>query len=215
MTEHPFNISDRYRGQVRRPGDERDQEERDAGRAALEGQPRAVEHEGMAEFAAAWEQYAEEIGAVETTTTQENPVNAAIMQAVEQAGQRVEAAALTAEQRMAKAIAAELRDQVITDDAGEETIYLDEPEATDEETAQLSAWLDSGDDVPEQDHEGNPAVGTDAAGNVIYEDAETGERYVLEDALMFVRRKTHEAALACVAELQEESAGLQAACRGT
>lgn len=63
-------------------------------------------HEAMEEFGLAWEEVAGELGAVEHEA---QPIDAAIGAAVQASAAKVETALMTREQRLAKAIASELK----------------------------------------------------------------------------------------------------------
>jgi hypothetical protein len=98
----------------------------------------APAHDAISDFLAAH-------GIEDATETGEDVMGLAIDQAVAEAGERVEAANLTPEQRMAKALAAELRGQVIAGASGEDVV-LDVPPSA-EETHEMNAWLDDDEGV--------------------------------------------------------------------
>jgi hypothetical protein len=168
MPSHPLDIGPSYAQAFRRPEDALREQENEKRKADLQERIEAgtQDHEGIAAFAEAMDA---EIGkyAVEPTTAAGGErVNDAISEALAGAQERVQAASMTSEQRLAKAIAQELRGQAIpiADD-----FYVDGG-ATPEETAALEAELEADED---------PIVGTDAEGNTVYMNQESGEQYIL------------------------------------
>jgi hypothetical protein len=122
---------------------------------------------------AQWNRAFEEVAkyaAEDATTNGGQRVDDAIAGAVTAACERVKAAAMTSEQRMAKAIAAELRGQVLETGSGD--LYVPTEDDIDHE-AELEAFLEA----PDEDQ----VVGTDLDGRTIFQDAETGEQYVLTE----------------------------------
>lgn len=167
---HPKRIGRTYRDQFARPEDavrEAAKEERKRGLEAHEN----VEPEEMptARWAAAFDAEVAKYAAENTTEAGGQRVDNAIASAVAEAEAKLEAASLTPERRMARAIAEELRGQVL--ETGSSDLYVPTEDDIDHE-AELEAFLKA----PDED----TIVGTDTDGRTIFEDA-NGERYVLTD----------------------------------
>jgi len=125
----------------------------------------------MSEFAESFDAALEQARAVSVAQEAAGTVDSAIAQAVQASAERVEAAQMTSEDRLAKAIARELKGQVLETDSTDLYVPTEDDEETDEATARLEAELEqSGEDLE---------IGPDAEGNMIYRDAETGEDYIL------------------------------------
>jgi hypothetical protein len=123
-------------------------------------------HEAMSAFAEAWDTEVEKYAVQTDAPSAGDVIDSAIGTAVAEAGERVEAVNLDPEVKLAKAIARELKGQVLETDAGD--IYV-EGSATPEETAQLEAELASDEDE---------LIGTDEEGRDVYRDSNTGVEYV-------------------------------------
>jgi hypothetical protein len=179
MSDHPKDIGTTYRRQFSTPDDALRERENETRKAELQEiidqgtQP----HEGMAEFAERFDAALEHAGAVDVAQNGHDAVNNAIAAKVAQATARVEAALRTPEQRMASAFADELEARGVV--LGDTHFHGDDDddeftEATPEERAEMEAYLQE----PDED----PVIGTDGAGNVVYQDRETGEEYILTEA---------------------------------
>jgi hypothetical protein len=129
MSAHPKDIGNTYARQFNRPEDAARLRENDQRKQALQERIEAgtQPHEAMAEFNRAVDEEVERHAVEPTSATGNERVNDAIAQAKAQAGERVRAASLTSEQRLAKALAAELRGEVIAGDPSGD-IYLDDAE---------------------------------------------------------------------------------------
>jgi hypothetical protein len=167
---HPKRIGTSYRGAFARPEDavrERANEER---KAALEAhEPLEAAEMPTAQWAAAFDQEVAKYAAENVTEAGGQRVDQAIASVVAEAEARLEAASLTPERRMARAIAEELRGQVLETGSGD--LYVPTEDDIDYQ-AELEAFLEA----PDED----TIVGTDVDGRTIFEDA-NGERYVLKD----------------------------------
>lgn len=160
-------IGTSYRRQYRKPEDairEREEEARremleNVGQLAPEDMPTAIYAEA---FDKEIEKYAPETD--ESRPDDEQVVNSAIDQAVQQSAAKVEQASLTGEQRLARAIAVELRstvDNVKVPDVDEE----EEEDDYNEDVADL--------------YPDDPIIDHDDLGQPVYQDQSTGEEYVL------------------------------------
>lgn len=165
------DITTSYSRQFGRPDDARREAEEANRKADLEeviaGGP--VENEGMASYADAFDAEMEKHGVEDASVNGAQAVNDAIAQAVQAAGARAEALSRTPEQRMAKAIAAELRGQVL--ETGDGDLYVPTEDDIDHD-AELAAYLEA----PDEDQ----VVGIDVDGRTIFQDG-NGEQYVLSD----------------------------------
>jgi hypothetical protein len=109
------------------------------GKADLEAhEPLSPEEMPTARWAAAFDEEVAKYSAEDAATNGGQMVDAAVAGAVTAASERVKAASLTAEQRMARAIAVELKGQILETDTGD--LYVPTEDDIDHE-AELEAFL--------------------------------------------------------------------------
>jgi hypothetical protein len=167
---YPKRIGTTYRDQFARPEDSI-REAQEANRKADLAEVETLEPEEMptAIYNAAFDAEVAKYAAEDATKNGEQVVNDAVGQALQAAEKRVTEANLTPERRMAKAIAAELRGQVL--ETGGTDVYVPTEDDVDHD-AELAAFLNA----PDEDQ----VVGTDIDGRTIFQDS-AGEQYVLTD----------------------------------
>jgi hypothetical protein len=162
----PKRITDKYERQYARPGDRLDEQERAERLAELE-EARAAgpqPHPAMVEFQ---EQEANWLGEhAETQAPSGDIVDAAVQAHEEAAKARVEEAQLTGYQLQARALVDEMENRGVV--LGDRHFHTDDDEP--DRDAELEAFLEQ----PDEDR----VVGTDAAGNTVFEDA-NGVQYIL------------------------------------